>query len=196
MCCIRPLHNWHGACCWFQALGAVLPGSATGPFAQAGLDEPLGLAIGLRVVRLGEAVLDAQGLAGLGEQTRAVGRAVVSEQTLNAHTQGRVVGNGSLQKVHRRAIALIGMHLHEAHAAVVIDSHKGELPTSAIDRVTAVAGDAVAGRSMRPSFLVPIQVREFTALDLEAMAVYIIPSRRIVKPRVSSRSERLHTVSY
>ena len=110
------------------ALGAVLPGSAIDPFAQAGLDKSLGLAIGLRVVRLGETVLDAQGLAGLGEQTRAVGRAVVSEQTLNAHTQGRVVCDGSLQKVHRRALALIGMHLHEAHAAVVSSSGAVAVP--------------------------------------------------------------------
>lgn len=51
------------------ALGAVVPGSAVGPFAQAGLDESLRLAIGLRVVGLGEAVFDAKSLAGLGEQT-------------------------------------------------------------------------------------------------------------------------------
>lgn len=63
------------------------------------------------------------------------------------------MSDGSLQEVHRRALALIGMNLHEAHPAVVIDGHVGELPTCAIDGVAAVAGDAVAGALDAPELL-------------------------------------------
>jgi len=45
------------------------------------------------------------------------------------------------------------MHLHEAHPAVVIDGHVGELPTCAFDGVAAVAGDAVAGALDAPELL-------------------------------------------
>lgn len=50
-----------------------MPDLTIGPFAQASLDEALGLAVGLRSVGLGERVLDAQGLAGRGKQPGALG---------------------------------------------------------------------------------------------------------------------------
>ena len=50
------------------ALGAVGPRAPVGPFAKAGLDEPLGLAIGLGSIGFREGVFDVQGLASLGKQ--------------------------------------------------------------------------------------------------------------------------------
>jgi len=41
--------------------------------------------------------------------------------------------------------ALIGVYLREAQAAVVTDGDVGELPTSALDKVAAITGSAVAG---------------------------------------------------
>jgi hypothetical protein len=48
-------------------IGAAI-GQGIGPFAQQGLDEPLGLAIGLRRVRPGPDVAQAQQAASLAEQ--------------------------------------------------------------------------------------------------------------------------------
>jgi len=47
-------------------------GACIGPLPQAGLNESLGLAVGLRTVGLCKAVLDAQRLAGTSEHARAV----------------------------------------------------------------------------------------------------------------------------
>lgn len=58
------------------SFGAVTSCAPAGKFARAGQNESFGLAIGLCPIGLGEYVLDAQSLAGLGEQLGAVGAAV------------------------------------------------------------------------------------------------------------------------
>ena len=70
-----------------RALAGVLIGEAVSPFAQGGLDEALGLTVGLGPVGSGELVLQAQLLASLGKVLGAEGRPVVGEQAANAHAQ-------------------------------------------------------------------------------------------------------------
>ena len=50
-----------------RSLVRVLIGASIGPFAKCGLDEALGLAVGLRSVRLGEDLTEAEALAGCAE---------------------------------------------------------------------------------------------------------------------------------
>jgi hypothetical protein len=58
---------------WAQApCSALLRQTRRRPLAQAGLDEPLRLAVGLWPVRLRKGVLDFLGLAGLAEKPEAV----------------------------------------------------------------------------------------------------------------------------
>ena len=57
----------------------VAPVSGLGPLAQCGLDEAFGLAVGLRALGPGAAVLQAHQLAGAAKLVRAIAAAVRSE---------------------------------------------------------------------------------------------------------------------
>lgn len=74
----------------------------------------LGFAVSLWARGPGEAVLDAQGFASSCEQAGAVGRAIV------------------------------GVHLDEARAQVVIDSHMRDLPARSPGSIAAIASDPMA----------------------------------------------------
>ena len=70
-------------------------GVTVGPFAQGGLDEALGLAIGLGAIGAGEFLADAQAATGDPEGVGAEGRTVVGDHTLDGDTQlGEVLGAG------------------------------------------------------------------------------------------------------
>ena len=112
------------------SLNAVVVPANVSPFAQAGLDEALGLAVGLWSIRSREAVLDAECQADLGKQLRSLRRAVVGQQALDPHTEGRVVSNGVLQEGDGRVLAFIDMDLHEADARVIVDGDVSELRSS------------------------------------------------------------------
>ena len=59
------------------ALFRGLVGAGIGPFAQGGLDESLGLAVGFRRVGFRSDVFEAEGFAGCGEGFRLIARPVV-----------------------------------------------------------------------------------------------------------------------
>ena len=69
-------------------------GAGVGPLAGDGLDEALGLAIGLWAVGSGEAVLEAELEAGGGEEFGAVGGAAVGEEALDVDAMGLVEADG------------------------------------------------------------------------------------------------------
>ena len=127
-----------------SALRGVVVRDAVGPFSDCRLDEALGLAVGLRPVGSGEAVLDLQITACGGELLGAEGRAVVGEQAPGSHAQGLEVSDGVLQELHGVRLALVSVHVGEADAGMVIDGNEQELPASTLEAVAPVAGDAVA----------------------------------------------------
>ena len=143
------------------ALGAVVPHPAVGPFAQAGLDESLGLAVGLGPIGPGVGVLDAQGLARCLEGLGAIGAAIVGQQSFDCDAETAVVRHRRLQEVHGRLLFLVGAHLHEANARVVIDGDMGEFPASALDGVTTIAGDPMTG-SHDATKLLGVDVQQLT----------------------------------
>ena len=68
-----------------EASGALVGmgvGVSVGPFAEGGLDEPLGLAVGLWGVGPGEAVLEAEGGEGGAHGVCAVAGAIVGVEAL------------------------------------------------------------------------------------------------------------------
>ena len=72
--------------------GVVLAG--IGPLPSDGLDEAFGLAVGLRPVRTGEAMLEAELTAGVGEELGAIRGAAVGEDALNGDAMSFVEVDG------------------------------------------------------------------------------------------------------
>ena len=71
-------------------------GSGIGPFAGDGLDEALGLAIGLWSVRPCEVMFEAELLAGGGEEFGAISGAAIGEDSLDGDAMSGVEANGLL----------------------------------------------------------------------------------------------------
>jgi len=140
----------------FKSLGALnrsLVGEAVGPFAQGALDEAFGLPVGLGPVGAGELVAHTEIKAGTRKVSGSEGWAVVSQQAFDLDAEARIVGDRVLQELDGAETALIRIHVGEADARMVVDRHKQAFPAGALDGLAAVAGDAVAGRSIRPSVL-------------------------------------------
>jgi len=145
-----------------SVLGVVVDG-AVGPCAQCRLDEALGFAVGLRPVRSGEAVFEAESAAGVVEGLGAECRAVVGEHASDAYAQRAEVGHGVAQELYGTGLALIGVQVGEADARMVVDCHKQELPAGAVDRVAPIAGDSVA-RSFDAAELLGVDVNEIAGM--------------------------------
>ncbi len=99
--------------------GAV--GAGIGPFAEGGLDEALGLAVGARGVGAGEAVADAEAAASTTEVAGAVPGAIVGEQASDADAKRAIVGVGEEKELGSGKAALIGQDLGEGDAGMVVD---------------------------------------------------------------------------
>ena len=73
--------------------------SGIGPLPSDGLDEAFGLAVGLRAIGFGEAMFDAELLAGLGEEIGAISRAAVGEDALDVDAMILVKADGLMESV-------------------------------------------------------------------------------------------------
>jgi hypothetical protein len=147
-----------------EASGALIGvgiGVSVGPFAERGLDEALGLAVGLWSVRSGEAVFEAEsedrGAHGMGAVTGAVVRieALGLDAVFCEESQGGVEeGDGALR-------GFIGEELGESQTGMIIDGDVEELPAGAGDMIAlAVAGDTMAGADDAGELL-DVEVDEF-----------------------------------
>jgi len=65
-----------------RAVVAGVIGTGLGPLAGDGLDEAFGFPVGLRSIRSGEAMLEAELLAGGGEELGAISGAAIGEDAL------------------------------------------------------------------------------------------------------------------
>ena len=131
-----------------EVLGALLGrlvGARVSPFAQGGLDEAFGLAVGARGVEPGVAMHEAEAAAEVLEGAGAVGGAVVGEDTADADAEAGVVAEGGEQGAASALGGFVGEDRGESDAAVVINRHMDVFPACATRRLAAVAGDAVAG---------------------------------------------------
>src|SRR3546814_12231186 len=94
----------------YGQLGGALIGAGIGfgisPLAQAGLDEPFGLAVGLRRVRLGADVLEAEVSASLSEIEGSVAGAVVGHDAADGDAEAGVVGHRRLEERDGAFLAL------------------------------------------------------------------------------------------
>ena len=91
----------------------VAPKANVSPFAQGGLDEAFGLAVGARGVRMSEPMANLQSQAVTAELVRAIATSVVGEQATNADPVLRKKDQGLLEKSDGGGSLLIGQHLGE-----------------------------------------------------------------------------------
>ena len=121
-------------------------GVSVGPLAQRGLNEALGLAIGLWSVGLGEAMFEAEGGDGVTHGVSAVAGAVVGVNALGFDAVLLEESQGGVEEGDGALCGFIREELGEGQAGVVIDGDVEELPAGAADVIALpVAGDAMAG---------------------------------------------------
>src|SRR5215831_5271000 len=101
--------------------GSVV-GLRISPLAKAGLNESLGLAVGLWRIGPGADVLEAEAPTGVLEGEGFVARAVVGHDALDRHAQGRIIGNGSLEEGDGASPFLILHDLAEGDPVSIVDA--------------------------------------------------------------------------
>ena len=144
------------------ALVGGLEGHRIGPLAQECLDEPLSLAVGPGCVGLGAARLEIHCTAGFSPFTRAIGGAVVGEDTTAGDPLLAEPAHSPRQEADRGGLLLVGQHLHVSQASGVIHRHVDLLVAGASrTALTAVAGDAVAD---------PLEPGELFGVDMDHVA--------------------------
>src|SRR5262249_43600243 len=135
------------------ALRGVLVAKAIGPLAESGLDEALGLAVGLRPVGSGESVSNAELLASGGEVLGSEAIAVVSEEPAHRNPEAFEVGHGVAKELDGAVDAFVAVHVGEADAGVVIDRYKQVFPAGPLDLMAPIGRDSVTGPFNAPELL-------------------------------------------
>jgi hypothetical protein len=162
-------------------------GAPIGPFTQRGLDEALGLAIGLRAVGTSELVRDAELVACIEEGVGVERRAVVGEQALNRDAQLPVIGLRCPKEGHGALLALVGVDLREGDSAVVVDRHEHVLPACALDSAFSVSRHAMAGSLDAPQLL-DVHVQQFAG-DFAFIALNGLLRLKIAEPGQASAAQ-------
>ncbi len=142
------------------AMSGVGINSGIGPFAQRGLDETFGFAIGAWRVGKGEEVAQAEALAGIAELMGAIARAVVAHDPLGFNAQGSEVSQGTLEENHGTLVALIRHDLGKGETGSVVDADMDKFPPGPADLVAPVVRDSVTWTDDSPQ-LFDIEVEQF-----------------------------------
>ena len=120
-----------------------------GPLSERSLNESLGLSIGSGGIRPGAVMFDLHALASLSELSGAVAGAVVREQGANSDAESSEELYRRVQELDGGFGFLIGQHLRECDAGVVIDGHMESLKTRVLllAAQAAVAAQAHFGKA-------------------------------------------------
>src|SRR3989304_3922162 len=117
----------------------VRVGRSIGPFAQRGLNEAFGLAVGLGRVGPGADVLEVEIAAGVAEVEGSVAGAVVGHDPFEGEGEALVVGEGGFEEGDGATLLLVGEDLREGQARGVVDADVDELPADAAGVALALA---------------------------------------------------------
>ena len=136
-------------------------GVSVGPFAQGGLDEAFGFAVGPWRIGAGETLFETETSDFSGVGSAAVAGAVVGKETLDLDPELSEEGESGEEKGDGALRALVREELGEGDAGVIIDGDVKVLPTGAAGVIAlAVAGDAMA-EALDAGELLNIEVDEF-----------------------------------
>src|SRR5690606_13249028 len=112
-------------------LPGVVIGAGIGPFAQAGLHQAFGLAVGAGCIGTRAQVTHAEPTDQALEAARRVAGAVVGQRPLEAHAQAAVVAHRADQGLAGTGPALVRLDGGEGHARVIVDGQVDVFPADA-----------------------------------------------------------------
>jgi hypothetical protein len=140
------------------SLVGVGPVLGVGPLSESGLDKPLGFSVGSGSVRSGAVMFDVHTRASFAKLCRPVAGAVVGEQGANGDAVGSEELYRRVQEVDGGFGLLVGQHLSEGQAGVVINGHMKCQKTGML-QLTAQAAIATATdlREARHAFDIEMQ---------------------------------------
>jgi hypothetical protein len=182
------------------ALVAGLVAATVGPLSGQGLDEAFGLAVGLRPVRPGEAVLDAPLLTSGSKGVGVIAGAVIGEHLGHLDAMEGIKGQCLFQSGDGAGDLFVGMNAGEAKAAVIVDGDVQRLHPGAFATVGTVAGASHARTHEAAEFL-DVQMDQFTGMlpfvaygrrslgFEELQAVELMPAQHPADRRFGDRHE-------
>ena len=152
------------------AMGARLIRPGVSPFSCDGLDEALGLAVGLRAVRLGEEMFDAKLVACGSEVVGAVGGASIGQDALDDDPVSLVELDCLIEGRDNASDLFIGQQTRKSQAGMIIDNN-----VEALDSGMTIADRAIASgahpRTREAAQFFDVEMKElagmstFVALD-------------------------------
>ena len=116
-------------------------------FAQSGLNEAFGFAVGAWSIGSGEVVADAEFSASVAEQMRTVTVTIVGEQAANGDAALGEESDGGTEEGDGSIGLLVGQDAGEGEAGVVVDGDMQRFPTSKL-RTTAATAVAANGNPL------------------------------------------------
>jgi hypothetical protein len=138
----------------------MLVGPGVGPFAQRGLNEALGLAVGARGIGSSEDVPQPLAAAQIGNEGRTVGGAIVSHDAGDRDPQSLEVLERTGEEGGRGVLLFVGQHLGVSHSRVVVDTDVSNFEARAGAAFLMGAGDARAD-AMEAAELLGVEVEQF-----------------------------------
>ena len=142
-----------------KTMRGILVDARVGPFADDGLDEAFGFAVGAGRVEAGAFVFDPQVLAASSEEMGAETRAVVGEHAADGDAEASEVIDGLLQESNGGDGLFVGQQGGESDAGVIVDGDEKKLPAHAASFILGIAGDAMA-RFRNAGELFDVQVQQ------------------------------------
>jgi len=143
-----------------SSMGTGVIRTGIGPLAGDGLDEALGLAVGLRAIGFGEEMCEAEFMAGGSEDFGAIGGAAIGEELLDGEAVSGVEAKGQVQSVEDALGAFVREETSEGEAGVIIDGDVETFDAGAWVAEGAITGGAHAGAMEAPELL-DVEVEEF-----------------------------------
>jgi len=114
--------------------------TSVSPFAQSGLDEAFGFAVGARSIGASEAMAQTESKNGAAEGMGAITVAVIGEQTADADAQAGVISQGGMEKSDGRSGGAVGQDLGKGDTGMVVDGDVEALPAGMMFAATATVG--------------------------------------------------------
>jgi YD repeat-containing protein len=108
----------------------VVPMANVGPFAEHGLDEAFGFAVGAGSIGTSEAVANAELGAVVAKLVRAIATTVVGQQAANTNAVLGIKSDGVLEESDGGGGLLIGQQLGKGEPGVIIDGDMESLPAA------------------------------------------------------------------
>ena len=110
------------------------------PFAQSGLDEAFGFAVGAWGVGASEVMAQTQSKNGTAESMGTITVAIIGEQAADANAQAGVISQGGMEESDGRSSGAVGQDLGKGDAGMIVDGDVEALPAGMMFAATATVG--------------------------------------------------------